>query len=392
MRIKRLDILRCIAVLLVLQSHSELPSRLTLAGYAGVDLFFVLSGFLISGLLFAEYKQRQTINFGRFFIRRSLKIYPSFYALVLATVLYQYRVEQMVSPRGYLGEILYVQNYTGPLWGHEWSLAVEEHFYILLPLFLLLLIRQGARRQNPFWAVPWTFLLVAFACLAFRVEAVSRLSARELQDWNRYNLVYEPTQCRLDGLFFGVLLGYLQHFRSAMLENVFRHKSVVIGAGLLGTALLCPALFLPQRNRLMVTAGLTATYLGFGILLMLSLRVRGILPEFLGKPCGRLGNALATIGMYSYPIYLWHEPVRTWVFALVQKFLGHPVAAWLHFFIYLSTTILVGILFSRLVEYPILKLRDRFLPAIPKVTPAKVVERPLGWQPDQPLINPPSPD
>lgn len=134
--------MRCIAVLLVLQSHSELPSRLTLAGYTGVDLFFVLSGFLISGLLFAEYKQRQTINFGRFFIRRSLKIYPSFYVLVLATVLYQYRVEQMVSPRSYLGEILYVQNYTGALWGHEWSLAVEEHFYILLPVFLCIPIRS----------------------------------------------------------------------------------------------------------------------------------------------------------------------------------------------------------------------------------------------------------
>ena len=154
MRLKRLDILRCIAVLLTLQSHSELPSRLTLAGYAGVNLFFVLSGYLISGLLFAEYKQRQTINFARFFIRRSLKIYPSFYVLVLVTILYHHLYRQAVPLYRYIGEIFYVQNYTGSLWGPEWSLAVEEHFYILLPAFLLLLIRWSERRENPFQAIP----------------------------------------------------------------------------------------------------------------------------------------------------------------------------------------------------------------------------------------------
>jgi len=90
----------------LLQAHSELPVRLTLGGQVGVDLFFVLSGFLISGLLFGEYKQRQAINFWRFFVRRSLKIRPSYYVLVLITTAYHFRVDQVRPLNRYIGEFL----------------------------------------------------------------------------------------------------------------------------------------------------------------------------------------------------------------------------------------------------------------------------------------------
>ena len=89
MRNKRLDILRCVAILLVVAAHAQIWRVTTRVGWVGVDLFFVLSGFLISGLLYSEYKQRQDISFRRFFVRRGLKIYPAFYLLVLATFLGQ---------------------------------------------------------------------------------------------------------------------------------------------------------------------------------------------------------------------------------------------------------------------------------------------------------------
>src|SRR5208282_5492945 len=85
MRNKRLDILRCIAVIIVIFHHSGESTFFARVGWAGVDLFFVLSGFLISGLLFSEYKRRRSINFKRFFIRRGLKIYPAFYVFLLLT-------------------------------------------------------------------------------------------------------------------------------------------------------------------------------------------------------------------------------------------------------------------------------------------------------------------
>jgi peptidoglycan/LPS O-acetylase OafA/YrhL len=304
----------------------------------------------------------------------------------MVTILYHFRVHQVVSLGRYIGEIIYIQNYTGPLWLHEWSLAVEEHFYILLPILFLLLIRLSPRRENPFRAVPSTFLLVALACFAARVEMVSRFSSQELQDWSNYGLIYAPTHNRLDGLFFGVFLGYLQHFRSDFLQSLLCRKSVLVGAAFLSALLLSPALLLPQRNKVMVTAGLTASYLGFGILLMLSLHVRGILPGFVARPCSALGDGLAAIGMYSYSIYLWHEPVRVVGFALIRRLLGFPLGPWVHFFVYLTATILVGVTFSRLVEYPILKLRDRFLPGIPKTASATQAEKNADWQPDQPPL------
>src|ERR1700683_1541313 len=85
MRNKRLDVLRCVAVLLVMFRHSDVSDFLRRVGWIGVDLFFVLSGFLISGLLFSEYKKRHAISLKRFFIRRGLKIYPAFYVFLLLT-------------------------------------------------------------------------------------------------------------------------------------------------------------------------------------------------------------------------------------------------------------------------------------------------------------------
>src|SRR6266478_1802599 len=85
MRNKRLDILRCIAVFSVMILHGNIWPFFGNIGWVGVDLFFVLSGFLISGLLFSEYKTRSSISFRRFFIRRGLKIYPAFYLFLFLT-------------------------------------------------------------------------------------------------------------------------------------------------------------------------------------------------------------------------------------------------------------------------------------------------------------------
>src|ERR1700691_3959576 len=132
MRNKRLDILRCVAVVMVILVHSGESRFFSRVGWTGVDLFFVLSGFLISGLLFSEYKKRKAISFKRFFIRRGLKIYPAFYVFLLCTGIAQYvRFHVLAAPALFLNEIFFVMNYFGGVWYHTWSLGVEEHFYIL---------------------------------------------------------------------------------------------------------------------------------------------------------------------------------------------------------------------------------------------------------------------
>lgn len=170
MRNKRLDILRGIAVLWVVLYHGELRNTIFNGGWAGVDLFFVLSGFLISGLLFAEYKKNGSIDFKRFFIRRALKIYPAFYFFLFVTFIAEAGLHHLRPMGAFLSEILYVQNYAPYIWPHTWSLAVEEHFYIALPLFLCCLLYFSHRSDDPFRLIPPVFALVALGCL----EAVAQ--------------------------------------------------------------------------------------------------------------------------------------------------------------------------------------------------------------------------
>src|SRR5437763_1414572 len=152
-RNQSLDVLRGIAILLVLGGHGAYPyiSFWTAIGGSGVELFFVLSGFLISGLLFSEYQRTGRIAITRFWIRRAFKIYPGFYVLlaVTAAVLAIANHPQIMLGRAVFFNIVFLQNYvTGVgIVPQSWSLAIEEHFYFGLPLLLWLSARISTANQ-----------------------------------------------------------------------------------------------------------------------------------------------------------------------------------------------------------------------------------------------------
>ncbi len=143
-RLPQLDFLRAIAIILVIGNHSSVcPPEINFylnkvtsvwyrGGWAGVDLFFVLSGFLVSGLLFNEYRKRGDINIKKFLLRRGFKIYPAFWLLIFITLAVTVFNGEAVYRGGFLSELLFIQNYHPGIWQHNWSLAVEEHFYIFL--------------------------------------------------------------------------------------------------------------------------------------------------------------------------------------------------------------------------------------------------------------------
>src|SRR4029077_631619 len=129
--------------------------------------------FLISGLLFSEYKRGHTINLKRFFIRRGLKIYPAFYAfLILTGITGKLVFHSHPTSEQYLHEVFFVMNYEHGVWDHTWSLAVEEHFYIFLPFFLFILARSSSNRENPFRMIPQAAAMIAALCLIFRALSV----------------------------------------------------------------------------------------------------------------------------------------------------------------------------------------------------------------------------
>ncbi len=358
MRNKRLDILRCVAVTAVIIHHGGGWIPFARMGWAGVDLFFVLSGFLISGLLFSEYKERQTISFKRFFVRRSFKIYPSFYIFLFLTGLAGYLVFHTHSSLAhYLHDIFFLMSYERGVWDHTWSLGVEEHFYIVLPIFFLFLIRFTSNRRDPFRVLPWATAAIGVLCVIFRAISV---------DFGEPNflMAYIASHNRMDALFFGVLLGYFYHFRPAVLEGLMRPTTnrvaiAVVSAIFISFSYLSP---LHDASPFESTIGFTLNYLGFGGLLLLSLYVNGVLSTRISSAAEKIGSVFAFAGVYSYSIYLWHGAAGAWFPGLMRHVVHFPTTRAGDFVVYFIASFVIGITMSRLVEYPILRLRDRLFP------------------------------
>jgi peptidoglycan/LPS O-acetylase OafA/YrhL len=364
-RLPQLDFLRAVAVILVIGNHSAICppetnavlSKITIVwnrgGWAGVDLFFVLSGFLIAGLLFNEYKKRGTIDLKRFLIRRGFKIYPAFWFLLLVTLIVNIFSGEQIYRGGFLSEFLFIQNYHSNIWEHTWSLAVEEHFYIFLTLlFGVFLFFNRKSSGNTFDFIPKVFVIIAFVCLALRYVTDDFLGFS-------YGINIEQTHLRIDSLFYGVLLSYLWNFRGLSINEFLQKNKFFVG--LIGVCCFVPAFVFELKEVFWLeTFGLTMLYLGGGFLLL------ALLKSDFGD--SKILHLIAGIGKYSYSIYLWNLPTHFWL----TKFTNLAAENWfLYAFIYLLGTFALGIGTAKLIEYPILRLRDKLMPS--NVTALKIV-------------------
>jgi peptidoglycan/LPS O-acetylase OafA/YrhL len=295
-----------------------------------------------------------------------MKIYPAFYLFLFLTGAVYYLVFHTLWPRTYyLADIFFVQNYWHGVWDHTWSLGVEEHFYILLPAVLLLLLRRFPEQPDPFRALPWIFVVIAILCIAFRAASVCFRTPN-------YHTAYVASHDRIDALFFGVLLGYFYHFRRQVLDHLLhptRNRVVLAAcsAGLLSTVFL-----FPRDSRLFSTFGFTCLYLGFGGVLLLSIYLQEILRGKTARFVGAIGTGAAYVGMYSYSIYLWHGPTNAWFPGFVRRLLHvSSFNQYERFVVYAVGSLVIGITMSKIIEYPVLRLRDHIFPALqgPLVVP-----------------------
>ncbi len=370
----QLDLLRGIAVVLVFGRHLEIPrpdgvlgglSEVWFhTGWLGVDLFFVLSGFLIGGLLITELKRHGTLDIGRFLVRRGLKIYPAYLALLLYASFVPALKAALGGGSGLetLGakwselwpNLLFLQNYVGPNpLGHTWTLAVEEHFYLTLP-FLLAAVARADR-------VRWILPLCIAAVPAF-------LGVRLLSIWagDPYSVGMGATHLRLDALLFGVGIRAWAEFFPAHFAGIARYRIPLLLAGLL---LWAPNVFVPPETVFVRSVGLTANFLGSGAFLLAAFHTN---QKNLGS-WGPIARPLAVfgawIGVYSYAIYLWHV---TAIRILEREFATRLLASigegsslvWLIATVVVCAgAVLAGVVATKLVEWPVLRLRDRYFPS-----------------------------
>ena len=217
MRITSIDFLRGVAVLLVVFRHITFEPILVTMGWVGVDLFFVLSGFLVSNLLFKEYKQTQSVKPIRFLIRRGFKIYPLFYLMIFLV----FFIEIHRQPQYYdiykarlFNEVLFIQNYNYAvtLIGHTWSLAVEEHFYFALAILFFIFAKLKILDSKILFNV--LTVVILFSCLYMRINIVSHV---EKFDFSQYLI---PTHLRFDTLWVGVFIAYHYNYNSEQFRTI----------------------------------------------------------------------------------------------------------------------------------------------------------------------------
>ncbi len=359
-----LDVYRGIAVLLVMFNHIFLidAAKLTnpllkflrpvlaflfTGGWIGVDLFFVLSGFLVSGLLFKEYGSTFRVNAPRFLIRRGFKLYPSFIVflavtLVLERAYYFYSSKDGFPYLEYFYDLIFLHNYAGGRWGHTWTLAVEEHFYILLTLFFLISIKFRLLTPRIFINV-YLFLLVF--CFGWRVYL------NYVHPEYDFELHYTLTHARISALFFGVLLSYYYFYRQEkLLHFIQKYKLFLL---LCCTFLLTNFVYVRDYNNWISIFNLSVNPLCFGALILIALHAKSRFFQ---------SRFLSYIGRHSYNIYLWHVVTNIVAFQLFQKYLDNQYMWLLYILFFFILTFGVGVFFTKLVEEPFLKLRGKLYP------------------------------
>ncbi|MFM2265063.1 MAG: hypothetical protein RLZ77_481 [Bacteroidota bacterium] len=352
-RIQKLDFLRGIAIILVLFRHQLLTPMLQTMGWIGVDLFFVLSGFLVSGLLFQEYQKFGSVSPGLFLIRRGFKIYPLYYLTLVAYLLPKLYFHKFDFQKT-LYDCLFVQNYFLG-WGYaypaSWSLAVEEHFYIFLALSFGAVVKFAPQKFHQLlYKSGFMMCLVSLLGLILLLRYASNVY---FPDQNVYHVT--ATHLRIDALLFGVCIAYGYYFkRSTWRVFVLKHQNKGF---ILALLLLSFTPFIPYVTSFFVrTLGFTLVYLAFGIMLLCVL-----FDEQMDNTLNRLFSPLlvrivARIGFNSYAIYLLHSLV---IYAVSYL----PISnTFLQFALVFVLSVAAGILLTATVESYFLRIRDTYFP------------------------------
>jgi peptidoglycan/LPS O-acetylase OafA/YrhL len=352
--VPQLDGLRWCAFVLVFLHHapvfpggSRLLPSLQALGWVGVDLFFVLSGYLLIALLYRERAATGTIDIRKFFIRRILRIWPLFYVFVGACFVHfmvlDGRNMGTVVPRT-IGHLAFLDNVVvaaldeyNPLnfTSHLWTIAFEEQIYLLIPLLFAAIV--VLRRHRILFAV------VAIAIVASQPLLRWAFADSRLAGWVIPLLHFET-------VFAGLLLG--AGVGSRLKERVPGNVLV-----LAGSLVLVFALSLPERTVYLFTL----LALAFFLIVLGSLDGRSWIARLLAR------QPFVFLGRISYGLYVWHLAAieygtdlgRSWFPTAMRP--EHDVMAWLSVVLpSLSLTVVLSVASYYAIERPFLRLKSRF--------------------------------
>jgi len=296
MRLPQIQALRAVAVILVLLYHAQwLPG-----GYIGVDIFYVISGYLITGLLLREYEESGTISFQNFYIRRVKRLLPSSALVLVTTALFAWLLYPAILRQDLAEDIaaasLYISNYLFASWQmdyqnlgaipptviHYWSLAVEEQFYLLWPL-IIYFIYKGRKRFTLGTAIAGITLLSFFFSL---------YQSSTSPVWAFYSLPTRVWELSIGALLLFIPASMRSH-ASVLTRNLIWVSLLLIGYGTI------------RFNETTVFPGTSALYP------VVATAIAIFTIHHWSAPASALAKNrfVQWVGDISYPLYLWHWPL-----------------------------------------------------------------------------------
>lgn len=362
-RVFGLDILRAFAILFVIYSHSFflIVDHINERAYSffsldGVTLFFVLSGFLIGGILLRiinekEFNSSDLLNF---WIRRWFRTLPNYFFILLLLLGLSILLKRELSTE-LPSYFLFLQNFISPhpsFFPEAWSLSVEEWFYLLVPLCLFLLVRfTGIPRKNLVLII--IFALVVLVTI-FRAYRVNQLGINDFDSWDNY--IRKTVLCRLDSIMFGFLGAWISFYHP---EKWTKNKLAVFIPGLI-------LIFIPQIvSYLYGYTPIFNNYLSLSVTAIGTFLMLPLLSNYRSAK-GIIARFIRFVSIHSYAMYLVN-------FSLVQLIIipsltttillftsSHLTLSIIRYILYWLLTFLLSMLLYRYFEKPMMGLRERF--------------------------------
>ena len=357
-----LDHLRSLAITLVLVyhygrifPHPEWTNTYSKFGWTGVDLFFVLSGYLIASQLFATVAKGQTISVRDFYVKRFFRIIPAYLLVVILYFSFPFiREREALAPLWkYLS---FTQNLgldlrTQGTFSHAWSLCIEEQFYLFFPIIIVLLAYYKLFKKG-YLVISALFIAGFIIRICNHIHFVQPYLGTDDSGIVWHTWIYYPTYCRLDGLLAGVTVAAVFRFFPLLKQRISKYGNALLVLSLLILS-VAYIVCLDEESFTASVFGFPLVSIGYGCM------VAGAVSE--SSFLFRLKSAFtAKIASLSYALYLVHK----FVIHLAQQKLsawGIDTESNLMFLLCILICILAALLMNTLVEKPFLRMRNRYI-------------------------------